>query len=71
LPALVLKKIPRPLHTRLRQEALRHHRSMTREAIHVLEQGLGLSPVEFPAPVKGRRPLTQKFLDRAIREGRA
>ncbi|MDD5675968.1 MAG: hypothetical protein PHC61_17490 [Chitinivibrionales bacterium] len=71
MPSLVLKSIPRALHTRLKQEAIRHRRSMTQESIQILEQGLGLKEVEFPAPIKGRRPLTQKFLSQAIREGRA
>lgn len=71
MPSLVLKSIPRALHTRLRQEAIRHRRSMTQESIHILEQGLGLNPAKFPPPTKGRRPLTQKFLDQAIQEGRA
>jgi plasmid stability protein len=71
MPSLVIKKIPRSLHTRLRQQALRHRRSMTQETLYVLEQGLGLSPTEFPPPVKGRVPLTQKLLDQAVREGRS
>jgi plasmid stability protein len=71
MPSLVLKSIPRALHTRLRQEAIRHRRSMTQESIHILEEGLGLNRAEFPPPLKGRRPLTQKFLDQAIRESRA
>jgi plasmid stability protein len=70
MPSLVLKNISRTLHSRLRREAMRHRRSMTQETIHVLEQGLGLSPVDFPPPAKGRRLLTQKLLDKAIREGR-
>ena len=71
MPSLVLKKIPRLLHTRLRQEARIHRRSMTQETICLLEQGLGLAAVEFPRPLKGRGPLTQKLLDKAIHEGRA
>lgn len=69
MPSLVLKNISRSLHSRLRREATRHRRSMTQEAIYVLEQGLGLTPVEFPPPATGRRLLTQKLLDKAIRGG--
>ena len=71
MPALVLKKISRPLHASLKRNAISHHRSMTQEAIHLLEQGLGLNPADFPSPVRGRRPITQKLLDQAIRKGRA
>jgi plasmid stability protein len=71
MPSLVLKSIPRALHTRLRQEALRNRRSMTQESIHILEQSLCIGAAEFPLPAKGRRPLTQKMLDRALDTGRA
>lgn len=71
MPSLVLKKIPPRLHARLRQEAARHRRSMTGEAIHVLEQGLGLCDTDFPEPHKGKKPLTQKMIDRAVRQGRS
>ena len=70
MPSLVLKNISKALHSRLRREATRHRRSMTQEAIHMLEQGLGLTPMEFPPPTNGRHLLTQKLLDKAIREGR-
>jgi plasmid stability protein len=71
MAALVLKDISPSLHRRLGEEAKRHRRSMTQEAIHLLEQGLGLSPVEFPPPLKGRHRLTQKLLDQGIHEGRS
>jgi hypothetical protein len=71
MAALVLKSIPSSLHRRLQQEAKRHRRSMTQEAIQLLEQGLGFAPIDFPPPAKGRRPLTQDLLDQAIHEGRA
>lgn len=71
MPALVLKGIPRALHKRLQQEARSHRRSMTQEAIRLIEEGLGMAPVEFPPPVKGTRPLTQEFLTQAIHEGRS
>lgn len=71
MAALVLKSIPRNLHKRLRQQAGIHRRSMTQEAIYLLEQGLCAVPVDFPPPLKGKRPLTQALLNLAIQDGRA
>ena len=71
MPALVLKSVPHSLHKRLKHEATLHRRSMTQEAIHLLEQCLSLPPAVFPSPRKGARPLTRRLLEHAIREGRA
>ena len=40
MPALVIKDLPAEIHQRLKDEAELHHRSMTQEAIVILEQGL-------------------------------
>ena len=40
MPALLIKDLPNALHQRLKQEAEKHHRSMTKEALCLLEQGL-------------------------------
>jgi plasmid stability protein len=85
MAALVLKNVPAQLHRRLKQEATRHRRSMTQEAIVLLEQSLGgrvsparLDPAKPPVPVQLRNPssgrtmpMTQAMLRRAIRQGRA
>ena len=41
MTALLIKNVPPPLHERLKEEAQKHHRSMTKEALFILEQGLG------------------------------
>lgn len=72
MPGLVIKHLPGELHRKLKEQAARHHRSMTREAIALLEQGLGLARQvqEPPAPYRGQFPLTDEFIDKAKREGR-
>jgi plasmid stability protein len=40
MPALLIKDLPAALHQRLKLEAEKHHRSMTKEALCLLEQGL-------------------------------
>jgi plasmid stability protein len=72
MPSLVIKQLPENLHRKLKEQAARHHRSMTREAIALLERGLALDEEvrEPPAPYKGRFPLTDALVDRAKREGR-
>jgi plasmid stability protein len=81
MPALVLKNISRNLHRRLKEEAVRHRRSMTQQAIVLLERSLGgstTSTINLPAPQQLTDPatglkvsMTKAMLRRAIREGRA
>jgi plasmid stability protein len=72
VPGLVIKDLPEKLHRQLKDRASRHHRSMTKEVLVMLEQALatdtGLSPVHVP--FKGSFALTDDFIDRARREGR-
>jgi plasmid stability protein len=70
MAALVIKNIPEDLHKRLKQEARKHRRSMTQEALIILEERLNIAPIRFPDPVKGTSHLTQELLEDAIREGR-
>lgn len=72
MPGLVIKDLPKALHRLLKEQAARHHRSMTKEALALLEQGLGVKSPDANAapPFKGRFALTDRFLDRARREGR-
>jgi hypothetical protein len=60
------------VHRLLKKQAARHHRSMTKEALALLEQGLGAHAPEAKVwpPFKGRFALTDRFLDKARREGR-
>jgi len=72
MPGLLIKDLPPALHERLREEAVRNRRSMTREAMVLLEEALKRrAPRELPPPVKGRFPITDAWLRKAIREGRA
>jgi len=74
MAGLLIKNVPTTLHRRLKEIAARHHRSMTREALALLEVAVDQAQresKEFPAPFKGPHPLTDKFLNQAKREGRA
>ena len=69
MAALVLKSFPDELHRRLKLQAKLHRRSMTGQAILLLQQGLDVQTVDRPSammqPFKGRRPLTDAILDEA------
>ena len=73
MPGLVIKDLPENLHRKLKAQAVRHHRSMTKEVLAVLERALSdedrLQDV-VPPPFKGRFALTDEFIDQARREGR-
>jgi hypothetical protein len=71
MPALLIKDIPREVHEWLKREAQRNRRSMTQQAIVVLEERIRrFQPVRFPPPARTRTPLTAAFIDQAKREGR-
>lgn len=72
MPGFVIKQLPDELHRKLKEQAMRHHRSMTKEVLALLEQALGAEARQAPAapPFKGRFPLTDRFLDKARRAGR-
>jgi plasmid stability protein len=70
MSSLLIKNMPEDLHARLKESARSHRRSMTQEALLMLEQSLSLGPVKFPAPVKLKKPVTAAMIRRAIREGR-
>lgn len=72
MPGLVIKNLPPELHRKLKERAARHHRSMSKEVLHMLERSLdeGDRRENPPPPLSGRRPLTDEFLDKARREGR-
>jgi len=69
---LVIKNLPPELHQKLKERARRHHRSMMKEALTILEQALEgqMNLKEVPPPYKGKFEMTDDFLDRAKREGR-
>jgi len=72
MPGLVIKDFPEELHRTLKSRAARHHRSLTREALAILEEGLTRPdrPRVLPPPVAGKRVLTDAWLDMARRHDR-
>ncbi len=61
MAGLLIKNLPPDLHRRLKEEAVRHHRSMTRQALVLLEQALS-APTKntadlLPEPLKPAKPL--------------
>jgi plasmid stability protein len=44
MPTLYIRDVPEELYERLREVAHRHHRSVTKEAIVILEESLGVGP---------------------------
>ncbi len=72
MATLVIKNLPSDLHQRLREDADQHHRSMTKHVVAILEANIRPPLVRLYAPpVKLARPLTDAFLARARRWGRA
>ena len=72
MPALVIKDLPAALHRRLKNDAAQHHRSMTQQAIVILEQGLHrVRPTPAFKAYRGSFPLTNEFINAAKRAGRA
>jgi plasmid stability protein len=72
MPGLLIKNVPAPLHGRLKELASRHRRSMTREALVILEEALGQAATRegWPAPYRGPFPLTKSLVDKGRRTGR-
>jgi plasmid stability protein len=79
MASLTFKSISPRIHRELRAQAARHNRSMTKEAIALIEQGLKLHrPVDVDAMLKRARALraqmkfvaTPEDIDRFKREGR-
>ena len=51
MSALVIKNLPDHLHSQLKLQAQRNHRSLTKEAIQLLETGLAANaPIRAPLP---------------------
>ena len=70
---LLIRNLPPELHARLKASAAAHRRSLTQEAILVVEKGLAAGALEsiqrtLPAPLKPRRPITMEETLRLIDE---
>ena len=69
MPDILIKKAPADLHRRLKEDAAKHHRSMARHALALIEDKQS-AKLDFPEPVKTAKPLTQKIVSKGIKEGR-
>lgn len=74
MPGLLIKDFPPELHRRLKQEAARYHRSMTRQALALLEQALATPARDaadlLPDPLKPVTPITPGDVVAVIRKSR-
>ena len=74
MPGLLIKDFPPELHRRLKQEAARYHRSMTRQALALLEQALAAPARDaadlLPDPLKPVKPVTAGDVVAVIRNSR-
>lgn len=74
MPGLLIKDFPPELHRRLKQEAARYHRSMTRQALALLEQALAAPARDaadlLPDPLKPVKPVTSGDVVAVIRKSR-
>jgi plasmid stability protein len=71
MASILIKDIPPELHERLREAAIRDHRSMSKEVIALIEAALAERTTELPPPIRAAFPLTADWLERAIAQGRA
>jgi plasmid stability protein len=73
MSTLVIKNLPEALHVRLKEQAERNRRSVTKEVVTLIETGLegGRAPIPLPPLVKlrGGRKVTIGELEAAIAEG--
>ena len=74
MSGLLIKDFPPELHRKLKEEAARHHRSMTRQALALLEQALSSETKNaadlLPKPLKPAKPVARSSVVATIREGR-
>lgn len=74
MPGLLIKDFPPELHQKLKAEAARYHRSMTRQALVLLEQALSApeknSAALLPSPIKPITTVTADDVVNLIRENR-
>ena len=71
MPSLILRDMPVEVHQRLRDRAARHHRSMTKEALDILDRELSASSeIHLPEPIGMGAPIPVDVINRAVDEGR-
>ncbi len=70
---LVIRTLHEELHARLKEQAQRHHRSVTKEVVNLLEQGLErrreAAPLPPPLRLKSGRMLSSEEIEDAINDG--
>ena len=72
MASVLIKNLPDELHRALKLRAERHHRSLNKELIAIIETTVHRPEhAELPEPVRLRKPLSQEMLDDARDEGRA
>lgn len=71
MPDILVKDLPVVLHRRLKDEAKLHHRSMNQEIRQILETHLVRPGIPDVTPFVMSEPLTDSFIKKARREGRA
>jgi len=72
MPGLLIKELPAEVHQKLKARAAKNRRSMTKEALYLLETALleeKPQRPELPEPLQGNFPLTNEWIDKAKREG--
>lgn len=74
MSGLLIKDFPPELHRKLKEEAARHHRSMTRQALALLEQALS-GPARnaaelLPKPLKTAKRIASDDVVAVVRKGR-
>ncbi len=71
MPDILIKNLSPGLHRLLKEDAMRHHRSMAKHALALIEAGLeSQGQAALPEPVSTQRPLTQDIIAAGIRQGR-
>jgi plasmid stability protein len=74
MPGLLIKDFPEHLHQKLKQRATQNKRSMTKEALFLLERALlenGNENQALPTPFQGEFHINDEWLDKAKQAGRA
>lgn len=74
MTALLIKNLPDELHRKLKERAARNRRSMTNEALVLLEQALTQAeagPAAPPIPYRGRFLINDEWLNEAKSAGRS
>ena len=76
MPAVLIRDVPKEMHKKLKARAAANRRSLSREALVLLERAL-VDPPKVPTieeidaiRIKPREPLAEEFLSRAKRKGR-